>query len=99
MDNLVGRLPKLSDGTIRLPNAVLVCNQTPPTADALSLMTTREVETLFHEFGHGLQHMLTTVDLAQAVASKVWSGTPWNSSQFMENWTLRTYRHGFFEAF
>ena len=65
MDNLVGRA-KLSDGTIRLPNAVLVCNQTPPAGGRPSLMSHREVETLFHEFGHGLQHMLTTVDLAQA---------------------------------
>ena len=65
MDNLVGRA-KLSDGTIRLPNAVLVCNQTPLAGGRPSLMSHREVETLFHEFGHGLQHMLTTVDLAQA---------------------------------
>lgn len=40
----------------------MVCNQTPPIGDQPSLMTFREVETLFHECGHALQHMLTTVD-------------------------------------
>ena len=44
---------------VRLPCAHMVCNQTPPIGDAPSLMTFREVETLFHEFGHALQHMLT----------------------------------------
>ena len=87
MDNLVGRA-KLSDGTIRLPNAVLVCNQTPPAGGRPSLMSHREVETLFHEFGHGLQHMLTTVDLAQAagIESVEWDAVEL-PSQFMENWT------------
>jgi len=87
MDNLVGR-SKLTDGSIRLPNAVLVCNQTPPAGDRPSLMSHREVETLFHEFGHGLQHMLTTVDLAQAagIESVEWDAVEL-PSQFMENWT------------
>merc|ERR1712176_1574651 len=44
---------------VRLPVAHMVCNQTPPIGDTPSLMTFREVETLFHEFGHALQHMLT----------------------------------------
>lgn len=47
---------------VRLPVAHMVCNQTPPIGDKPSLMTFREVETLFHECGHALQHMLTTVD-------------------------------------
>lgn len=87
MDNLVGR-SKLEDGSVRLPNAVLVCNQTPPAGDRPSLMSHREVETLFHEFGHGLQHMLTTVDLAQAagIESVEWDAVEL-PSQFMENWT------------
>ena len=87
MDNLVGRV-KEADGSIRLPNAVLVCNQTPPAGDRPSLMSHREVETLFHEFGHGLQHMLTTVDLAQAagIESVEWDAVEL-PSQFMENWT------------
>lgn len=76
------------DGT-RLPVAHLVCNSTPPTDDVPSLMTFREVETLFHEFGHGLQHMLTTVDFRDAAGI---SGVEWDAvelpSQFMENWCL-----------
>ena len=45
----------------RIPVAYLTCNGSPPVGDKPSLMTFREVETLFHEFGHGLQHMLTNV--------------------------------------
>ena len=73
----------------RLPVAHLVCNSTPPSDDVPSLMTFREVETLFHEFGHGLQHMLTTVDFRDAAGI---SGVEWDAvelpSQFMENWCL-----------
>lgn len=73
----------------RLPVAHLVCNSTPPTDDVPSLMTFREVETLFHEFGHGLQHMLTTVNFRDAAGI---SGVEWDAvelpSQFMENWCL-----------
>jgi len=73
----------------RLPVAHLVCNSTPPADQIPSLMTFREVETLFHEFGHGLQHMLTTVDLRDAAGI---SGVEWDAvelpSQFMENWCL-----------
>jgi oligopeptidase A len=47
---------------VRLPIAHMVCNQSPPIGDQPSLMTFSEVETLFHEFGHALQHMLTEVD-------------------------------------
>ena len=74
-------------GQVELPVAHLVCNSTPPVGDAPSLMTFREVETLFHEFGHGLQHMLTTVDEADAAGI---NGVEWDAvelpSQFMENW-------------
>ena len=59
MDNCLGRR-RLPDGRLQLPVAHLVCNQTPPIGDKPSLMSFREVETLFHEMGHGLQHMLTT---------------------------------------
>ena len=76
-----------ADGSIRTPVAYLVCNQTPPLGDTPSLMTFREVETLFHEFGHGLQHLLTTVDHPQAAGI---NGVEWDAvelpSQFMENW-------------
>ena len=87
MNDVIGR-EKLEDGTQQLPTAVLVCNQSPPTGDTPSLMTHREVETLFHEFGHGLQHMLTTVDLPDAAGINC---VEWDAvelpSQFMENWT------------
>ncbi len=73
----------------RLPVAHLVCNSTPPADSVPSLMTFREVETLFHEFGHGLQHMMTTVDLRDAAGI---NGVEWDAvelpSQFMENWCL-----------
>jgi oligopeptidase A len=73
----------------RKPVAHLVCNGTPPAEGVPSLMTFREVETLFHEFGHGLQHMLTTVDDRDAAGI---NGVEWDAvelpSQFMENWCL-----------
>jgi oligopeptidase A len=85
MDECLSR--RIVDGSVQLPVAQLVCNSTPPVGDKPSLMTFREVETLFHEFGHGLQHMLTTVD--EADASGI-SGVEWDAvelpSQFMENW-------------
>jgi oligopeptidase A len=60
---------------------------TTPVGDKPSLLTFREVETLFHEFGHGLQHMLTTVDYAGAAGI---NNVEWDAvelpSQFMENW-------------
>ncbi|MEL6261871.1 MAG: M3 family metallopeptidase [Cyanobacteria bacterium J06626_6] len=72
---------------LRLPVAYLVCNQSPPVDGRPSLMTFREVETLFHEFGHGLQHMLTNVDYAGAAGI---NNVEWDAvelpSQFMENW-------------
>ena len=86
MDNACDR-KRRSDGSVRLPVAYLVCNQTAPLADTPSLMTFREVETLFHEFGHGLQHMLTRVDYAEAAGI---NNVEWDAvelpSQFMENW-------------
>jgi oligopeptidase A len=71
----------------QIPVAYLVCNFGPPVGDKPSLLTHDEVETLFHEFGHGLHHMLTKVDYP-AVAGI--NGVPWDAvelpSQFMENW-------------
>jgi oligopeptidase A len=71
----------------QLPVAYLVCNFSPPIGERPSLLTHNEVETLFHEFGHGLHHMLTTVDYP-AVAGI--NGVPWDAvelpSQFLENW-------------
>jgi len=76
-----------ADGSPVLPVAYLVCNQSPPVGDTPSLMTFAEVETLFHEFGHGLHHMLTTVERPQAAGI---NNVEWDAvelpSQFMENW-------------
>jgi oligopeptidase A len=86
MDNAIDR-KRRADGSVRLPVAYLVCNQTPPIGATPSLMTFREVETLFHEFGHGLQHMLTAVEHVDAAGI---NNVEWDAvelpSQFMENW-------------
>ncbi len=83
----MGTCRQKRDDIRQLPVAYLVCNCTPPSGDHPSLMTFREVETLFHEFGHGLQHMLSTVRYADAAGI---SGIEWDAvelpSQFMENW-------------
>ena len=72
---------------VQLPVAYLTCNFTPPVGDKPALLTHDEVVTLFHEFGHGLHHMLTRVDYA-AVSGI--NGVAWDAvelpSQFMENW-------------
>ena len=69
------------------PTAYLTCNGTPPVGSKPSLMTFREVETLFHETGHGLQHMLTQIPYGDAAGI---NGVEWDAvelpSQFMENW-------------
>ncbi len=76
-----------SDGVLSLPVAHLVCNMTPPVGEAPSLLNFNEVETLFHEFGHGLQHMLSEVDYLDVSGI---NGIEWDAvelpSQFMENW-------------
>jgi oligopeptidase A len=78
---------RLPQGGLRLPVAYLVCNATPPVGGKPALLTFREVETLFHEFGHGLQHMLTRVDFPEAAGI---NNVEWDAvelpSQFMENW-------------
>lgn len=70
-----------------LPVAHLICNGTPPVGEQAALMSFREVETLFHEFGHGLQHMLTTVtdSFAAGISNVEWDAVEL-PSQFMENW-------------
>lgn len=72
---------------MQLPVAFLTCNFTPPVGDTPSLLTHDEVTTLFHEFGHGLHHMLTQIDVA-AVSGI--NGVAWDAvelpSQFLENW-------------
>lgn len=78
---------RMTNNRSQLPIAYLVCNGTPPVGDKPSLMTFSEVVTLFHEFGHGLHHMLTQVDFADASGI---NGVEWDAvelpSQFMENW-------------
>ena len=85
MDDCVGR-KRYATG-MQYPVAYLVCNFTPPTGDQPALLTHDEVETLFHEFGHGLHHMLTQVDYRGVSGI---NGVEWDAvelpSQFMENW-------------
>ncbi len=75
------------DGSVQTPTAYLVCNFAPPVGDTPALFTHDEVQTLFHEFGHGLHHMLTRIDTAGVSGI---NGVPWDAvelpSQFMENW-------------
>ncbi|ACK64937.1 Oligopeptidase A [Rippkaea orientalis PCC 8801] len=89
MNDCIGRAKIRLDGTFstRLPVAYLICNQTPPVDGKPSLMTFDEVTTLFHEFGHGLQHMLTKVDYpgASGINNVEWDAVEL-PSQFMENW-------------
>lgn len=81
------RVRRRTGEKLQLPVAYLVCNFNAPVGDTPSLLTHYEVTTLFHEFGHGLHHMLTQVDVA-AVSGI--NGVAWDAvelpSQFMENW-------------
>jgi len=74
-------------GQLQKPVAYLTCNFTPPVGDQPSLLTHDEVTTLFHEFGHGLHHMLTQVDVVEVSGI---NGVAWDAvelpSQFLENW-------------
>lgn len=85
MDDCVGR--KKTSHDIQFPVAYLTCNFTPPAANEPALLTHDEVITLFHEFGHGLHHMLTQID--HLGVSGI-NGVEWDAvelpSQFLENW-------------
>ncbi len=85
MDVCVGRMKKKD--SVQLPIAYLTCNLTPPVGDQPALLTHNELTTLFHEFGHGLHHMLTRVDYGSVSGI---SGVEWDAvelpSQFLENW-------------
>jgi oligopeptidase A len=86
MDECVVRR-KLPIGGVQMPAAYLVCNFTPPLGGQPALLNHDEVLTLFHEFGHGLHHLLTRVDEASVAGIR---GVAWDAvelpSQFMENW-------------
>ncbi|MDO4775999.1 MAG: M3 family metallopeptidase [Cardiobacteriaceae bacterium] len=84
MDGATSRM-RTADG-LQLPVAYLVCNFTPPVGGDEAYLTHSEVTTLFHEFGHGLHHMLTDIDVYSVSGI---NGVEWDAveqpSQFMEN--------------
>lgn len=87
MDECMGRRYR-SDGSLQLPVAYLVCNFSKPEVKGKqSQLTHDEVVTLFHEFGHGLNHLLTRIDIADVSGI---NGVPWDAvelpSQFHENY-------------
>jgi len=75
------------DGSLQLPVAYLTCNFNKPVGDQEALFTHNEVVTLFHEFGHGIHHMLTKIESSSVSGI---NGVPWDAvelpSQFLENW-------------
>ena len=85
MDDCASRL--VIGAQQQAPVAYLTCNFSPPVGDRPALLTHEEVTTLFHEFGHGLHHMLTRVDYPSVSGI---NGVAWDAvelpSQFMENW-------------
>ncbi len=78
---------KLEDGSLQLPAAYLVCNFSEGKGAKPSLLTHPEVTTLFHEFGHGLHHLLTTEESLRVSGI---NGVAWDAvelpSQLLENW-------------
>ncbi|MDH2997573.1 oligopeptidase A [Pasteurellaceae bacterium LFhippo2] len=86
MDDCIGQ-KRLADGSLQTPVAYLTCNFNKPIGDKPALFTHDEVTTLFHEFGHGIHHMLTEIDVADVAGI---NGVPWDAvelpSQFLENW-------------
>lgn len=86
MDDCTGQM-RLANGQLQKPVAYLTCNFTRPANGKPALFTHNEVITLFHEFGHGLHHMLTRIETPGVSGI---SAVPWDAvelpSQFMENW-------------
>lgn len=78
---------RLSDGSLQYPVAFLTCNFTRPLGGNSALLTHDEVQTIFHEFGHCLHHLLTKVDYSPVSGI---NGVPWDAvefpSQFLEHW-------------
>jgi oligopeptidase A len=89
MDECCGRFHHQAG--LQIPTAFLTCNLTPPVGDRPALFTHDDVITLFHEFGHGLHHMLTLVDYPGVAGIR---GVEWDAvelpSQFLENWCWQT---------
>ena len=82
------RVRRLTEnGELQTPVAYLTCNFSKPVGGKPALFTHDEVVTLFHEFGHGIHHMLTQIDVASVSGI---NGVPWDAvelpSQFLENW-------------
>ncbi|HDX8454536.1 oligopeptidase A [Aeromonas hydrophila] len=86
MDVCLGRRYR-QDGSLQKPVAYLTCNFNGPVDGKPALFTHNEVVTLFHEFGHGIHHMLTRIDVAGVAGI---NGVAWDAvelpSQFLENW-------------
>ncbi|MAH97970.1 MAG: peptidase M3 [Euryarchaeota archaeon] len=76
----------LFDGKVERPIISIVANLTPSTSDKPSLLTFREVETIFHEFGHALHGMLSKVTYASLASPDVYWDFVELPSQIMENW-------------
>ncbi len=96
MDDVRGRWQRPDTGALQTPVAHLVCNFPAPVGDKPALLSHDDVQTLFHEFGHGLHHMLTQV--SELAVSGI-SGVEWDAvelpSQFMENfcWEWEVIKH------
>ncbi|WP_301098917.1 oligopeptidase A [Otariodibacter sp.] len=86
MDDCISQR-RLTDGSLQKPVAYLTCNFNKPIGNKPALFTHDEVTTLFHEFGHGIHHMLTEIDVGDVSGL---NGVPWDAvelpSQFLENW-------------
>jgi oligopeptidase A len=93
------RIRRQTHRGLQLPVAYLVCNFTPPVGEQPALLSHNELTTLFHEFGHGLHHMLTRQTVA-AVSGI--NGVAWDAvelpSQFLENWCWEPEALGFISA-
>ena len=85
MDGCLAR--RLLGDEVRRPAAYLIGNFTPPVGNDPALLTHSEVVTMFHEFGHGLHHLLTTINYLPVAGIH---GVEWDAvelpSQFLENW-------------